>query len=94
MKGWQCRCGRLKGFGSDGPAACAFCEVCGTTVETSPELHKTERRPHEYYVETVETDEGPKPLSRCKFCYRTKAEIEATNAETQRPMNPQEGKTT
>lgn len=76
MKGWQCKCGKHKGFGTDGPARCAFCETCKTTVETSPELHEIQPRPHEYYTEQVETDGGIKPLSRCKYCHRTKLEIE------------------
>ena len=76
MKGWQCKCGKLKGSGSDGPNLCAFCGDCGTTVETSPELHKTERRPHKWFQEMVETDDGTKTLTRCRYCYKTKVEIE------------------
>lgn len=76
MRSWQCKCGKLRGFGSDGPSRCAYCDDCGTTVETSPEMHETTRRPHEYYQMQVETDEGMKTLSRCRYCHETKAKLE------------------
>ena len=76
MQFWRCKCGESTAFGSDPPAKCDFCEKCSTTLEGHPDHHKTERTPHKWVQSPVETDEGPKPLTRCQYCHRTKKEIE------------------
>ena len=90
MRAWQCECGKIKWFGTDNPPQCEFCEKCGTTVAGSPDCHKTERTPHEFYVTQIDTDEGPKPLSRCRYCHRTKAQI-GLQIEAESPIDSTEG---
>jgi hypothetical protein len=57
------------------PARCSKCLKCGSDLATSPSLHG-EPSPHDYYQESVKTDNGPQPLTRCRWCLRTKEEIE------------------
>lgn len=75
MKYYRCQCGKREAWGSMPPPRCTGCPDCGTTLDTSPTAH-TAPEPHHYVSTQVQTDEGPKPLTRCAWCTRTKAEIE------------------
>jgi hypothetical protein len=66
-----------------GVADCDKCDACGSNLARSPDTH-AEPVPHDFsLVQTVQTDEGPKPLSRCRFCMRTRAEIAARQAKAE-----------
>ena len=81
MQYWKCKCGKSEFYGSGmGPSPCQECPDCHTTVSQSPEGHKR-AVPHEFNVHQVETDEGMKPLSRCRWCLKTKAHIEKESAK-------------
>lgn len=54
---------------------CRGCKTCGTNLATHPTLHD-KPAPHEYYQESVQTDSGPQPLTRCRWCLKTKQDIE------------------
>lgn len=75
MQYYRCKCGKRQAWGSMGPSPCSGCLECNTTLEQYPSLHK-EPKPHEMIATTVETDEGEATLSRCKWCYRSKKELE------------------
>lgn len=71
----QCKCGAIQFWGSGmNPAPCNPCKQCGTIPATHVNAHP-EPIDHEFYVSQVETDEGMKPLSRCRYCMKTKAQI-------------------
>jgi hypothetical protein len=78
MQFYRCKCGEQTAFGSMSPCRCSGCNECGTTLEIHPSLHRTPD-PHDFYPEPVETDEGVFSLSRCRYCGRTKKEIELEN---------------
>lgn len=82
----KCKCGAETFFGSGMmPNPCEPCPRCGT----NPGM--VEVRPHEFEIHTVETDEGSKPLSRCRWCMRTKkaiAKLEAVRAEALSKLAP------
>lgn len=73
----KCKCGSFEHFGSGmNPSPCDACKKCGTTAEGLPPV------PHEFtFIEKVQTDEGEKKLSRCKWCYKTKSQIERMEKE-------------
>lgn len=74
---YRCKCGKLASYGSMPPDRCASCPDCGSDLAPAPDAH-TGPKPHEFSLtSTVDTDEGPKPLTRCRWCYRTRAEVEA-----------------
>ncbi len=75
MQYYRCKCGSHTAWGSMTPNPCTGCEKCNTTLETHPEFHKIPR-PHEFVKNIVETDYGDSELSVCRWCYRSKAEIE------------------
>ena len=69
---YKCECGYLEFWGSGmTPPPCQKCPKCNTAYGGKVPI------PHEFYSSSVETDDGPKPLSRCKHCYKTKRQIEA-----------------
>jgi len=73
---YRCKCGKHEAWGSDSPPLCAKCDECGTSLATGPKGH-VEPKDHDFSMVTqVKTDEGLKPLTRCKYCYRTRDEIE------------------
>jgi len=74
MKYNQCQCGELKFWGSGmNPSPCSKCDKCGTGI--GPEYLVPKE--HDFsMVEKVDTDEGPKTLSRCRWCYYSKADLE------------------
>jgi hypothetical protein len=79
MQYGKCKCGKYEFWGSGMmPARCSPCEICGTIPAGSPTTHP-DPLPHNYYVEKVETDDGDKSLTRCRWCLKTKTEIEKSN---------------
>lgn len=68
-----CKCGKLESWTSGMPTtACTKCDVCGTG------FGGVEAKPHDFtLVSMVDTDEGKKSLTRCQYCYKTRAKIEA-----------------
>ena len=91
MKYYRCKCGAHEAWGSMPPAPCAFCRKCGSDLAGSPDTHR-DPKPHDFRATVVETDEGPKPLSRCVYCMQSRGDIEkraaywaARDAEKQTP---------
>jgi hypothetical protein len=78
--GYRCKCGRITAWGSMPPDRCRPCLKCNSTLAAHPDGHG-EPQPHEFVAHDVATDAGPQPLSRCRTCQRTKAEIERDDAE-------------
>lgn len=74
MRYYRCKCGKYESYGSTSPALCLGCDECGTSLATDPSLCRPAQS-HSFVVEQVETDEGLKPLSRCRLCHRTLAEL-------------------
>lgn len=75
MRYYRCKCGRTESFGSMPPARCFGCKEC----RTRPALAGVEPwalEPHNYVTEMVETDAGEAPLTRCRWCGRSKRFIE------------------
>jgi hypothetical protein len=75
MRYYRCECGDITSWSSMGVLPCDGCKKCNTTLETGPKDHKVPED-HVFEPYPVETDEGPKSLSRCKYCLRTKKELE------------------
>lgn len=73
----RCKCGLVEVWSSgEPPMLCTPCEKCGAVPATHPSLHP-EPVAHEFsMVESVDTDEGPMTLHRCKYCLRTPAQVE------------------
>jgi hypothetical protein len=71
---YSCECGEEYWFGSDPPPKCAKCSKCGSGFGS--DAYRPAPVPHEFTMkEVVETDEGDKTRTRCKYCYKTKAAI-------------------
>lgn len=72
----RCVCGKREFWGSGmEPAPCSPCEECGAVPAAGPNLHP-DPVPHDFSLTSdVETDEGPKPLTRCRYCFKTRAQI-------------------
>lgn len=80
MQYYRCRCGETRSFGSMPPDRCRGCSKCGTNLVNMRLQGLDDHRPpqpHKFFTEQVETNDGPKPLDRCRWCLRTRAEIEA-----------------
>lgn len=78
MIGYRCKCGDRKAFGSMSPFPCDRCPKCGSDLAASPDGHRDPPTDHDFSsVETVDTDEGPKQLTRCRYCQYSRAELEA-----------------
>lgn len=76
----RCKCGELQCWDSGiPPAACCPCPLCGTVPASGPNFHP-DPAPHEFKRTAVDTDNGPQPLSRCRMCHKTKAEIAKAKA--------------
>jgi hypothetical protein len=80
MQYFRCKCGNAVAWGSDYPFQCESCSKCGSNLATSPSCH-VDPKPHEWYQESVATDNGPQPLTRCKYCYELKSTIEKEESE-------------
>lgn len=75
MRYYRCKCGESMSMGSMPPPRCFRCEKCGSNLAEGPSWH-SEPLPHEWHIGQVETDEGMKPLSRCRYCHHTRREIQ------------------
>ncbi len=77
MQYFRCKCGSVEHWSSGmGPFPCDGCAKCGTNVAGGPDEHQAPE-PHNFDLITqVETDDGPKPLTRCRWCLKTPKEIE------------------
>jgi hypothetical protein len=75
MQFYRCKCGKSRCWGSMPPSPCAKCKHCGSDFAQAPDAHR-EPLPHEFVPQMVQTDDGPKPLSRCRFCCLSQAEID------------------
>lgn len=75
MQYYRCRCGKMESIGSMPPSPCQGCEQCNTSLETHPDNHKAPAK-HDFRQQPVETDEGTKQISRCRFCCKTRKELE------------------
>lgn len=77
---YRCKCGYSEAWGSMPPYQCHACPKCGSDLATGPNVHQ-EPKPHDFsHVTQVATDEGPKPLTRCRYCGCTQAEVEEAQA--------------
>lgn len=76
MQYYRCKCGRKEAWGSMSPPLCSRCPDCGTNLATAPDIHG-EPQDHDFsLVEKVETDQGDATITRCRYCHRTRREIE------------------
>lgn len=81
MKYYRCKCGKSEAWGSQPPPRCSWCKACESDPASSPELH-SERTPHLFdLVEKVETDNGESQLTRCRYCLKTRKEVEKLEAD-------------
>lgn len=69
-----CACGKYQAFGSIAPPPCRSCSKCNT--RPGPDGQPLAPAAHEFKAKMVDTDEGPKPLSRCIHCLRTPGQIQ------------------
>lgn len=77
MQYWRCKCGKWEWWTSgERPFPCDECPTCHTTAAQGPEGHGR-AVPHEFIATKVETDEGDKTLSRCRWCMKTRAQVKA-----------------
>lgn len=74
MRYQRCRCGACEWFGET--RRCDQCSKCKSGPGWSPETHR-EPEPHDFSrIEKVQTDQGDGTITRCRYCYQTRAEIE------------------
>ena len=69
MRAYRCKCGAGEAFGEVAP--CWGCSVCGGGFG----LYVDKPKDHEFLPTKVDTDEGEKTLSRCRYCMETPAQI-------------------
>jgi hypothetical protein len=64
-----------------GPDVCDRCEKCGSDLATHPDAHAVNPQQHDFRAVAVNvvTDLGTLSgtVTRCRFCGKTQAEIEA-----------------
>lgn len=78
---YRCVCGWSEAWGSMPPAPCQACPRCGSDLATHPSEHR-EPSPHDFsHVGQVQTDEGLKPRTLCRYCFKTPAEVEAESSQ-------------
>ena len=92
MQYWRCKCGKAMSWGSMPPPRCMACDECGVTLATRPDYHH-EPEPHKLVTEEVDTDDGSKPLTRCQWCFKTKAAIAKQIVRSVADSLPDEDKT-
>ncbi len=76
MKFYRCKCGSRRAWGSMPPPPCAKCRDCASGLAQGPNEH-LEPLDHEFRVDQVKTDRGLQPVTRCRWCLVTKADIDA-----------------
>ena len=89
MRYFRCKCGDAMAFGTDSPPLCSRCNKCGSDLSSHPDYHK-EPQPHKMKKQSVLTDDNNGFITRCVWCWQTKAELE----EHGEPMEFDEGKET
>lgn len=72
---YRCKCGKREAWGSMPPPQCAICPECKSDLALSKDSH-SEPKPHEFEETDVQTDEGVKKLSRCRWCDKTRKQIQ------------------
>lgn len=76
MKYYRCKCGKMESWCSGmTPSPCKECDECHTTVAGGPDGHKR-AVPHDWVGRDVETDEGDKTLTYCRWCMCKKKDLE------------------
>ena len=76
MQYYRCKCGEHTAWGSMPPNRCFKCEKCGSDLAQAPGLHR-DPVPHDFTsIENIKTDQGDMTITRCRYCHRTKAQIE------------------
>lgn len=76
MTYYRCKCGNREAWGSMPPAPCTRCNVCGSDLAMSPQMH-FEPKPHDYVTRYDEAT--GKPVEVCRMCWRRKEELEETD---------------
>ena len=79
MQYYRCKCGKQWSWGSMPPSPCAKCSNCASDLAPGPDFHE-EPLPHDFHTQQVETDNGPQPLSICRWCSKTKTEIDGNKS--------------
>lgn len=67
MAYYQCKCGNVRAWGSMGPWPCQKCDKCGSDLAAHPDFH-SDPKPHDFITDMVDTDSGPQPFTRCRWC--------------------------
>jgi hypothetical protein len=80
MQTYRCECGKLVSWGSMPPPRCMGCKTCGTAMTLHPDLLGPPEA-HEFFEMKVETDDGDAALTLCRWCHKTKKQIEAGGNE-------------
>lgn len=76
MRYYRCKCGKNTAYGSMPPYQCSKCEDCGSDLAEHPDHHR-EPKPHDFSdVQKVQTDQGEMTVTHCRYCGRTKAQID------------------
>ncbi len=76
MLHYRCRCGKSTAFGSMSPYPCQGCPECGTTLDGHPDHHRAPV-PHDFTGGIQQMSEaGPVHVPACRYCGRTRWEIE------------------
>ena len=82
----RCKCGKIKVWSSGMPSpACTPCPSCNTVPASGPDCHP-DVVPHDFFVTSVETDEGPKPLSVCRLCNKTRGALALEAIRVSKPL--------
>lgn len=74
MQYYRCKCGKSEIFGSDSPRPCDKCDECGSDFAQSPNYHR-EPQEHNWHKKKVETDDGEKTLTVCRWCGINKKDL-------------------
>ncbi|MDE2103781.1 MAG: hypothetical protein KGL39_41470 [Patescibacteria group bacterium] len=76
MQYYRCKCGKQTAWGSMPPYPCDGCPDCNTTLTQHPDYHEAPE-PHEFSsVQNITTDQGPATITRCRWCGKTREQIE------------------
>lgn len=76
MRYFRCKCGETTAFGSMSPDRCYGCPKCGMTLASHPDNHRTPE-PHDFTGSIRQMSEvGPVDVPVCRYCHRTRWEIE------------------
>lgn len=76
MRYVRCKCGASEGWTSMGRTRCFACPECGSDMAESPKGH-LDPLPHDFSSSIEQqTEDGPITVPVCRYCHRTKWEIE------------------